>query len=151
MTTDQDMLDELDQEPVIAEAWIPDNEGDTIIGVVESVTVYTGGEYDDYPVVTLITDDGELRAIHCFGTVLAGHVTKDNPQKGDRYAIRYAGERQSKNGRTYKDWRTALRKGPFIAADPTPPPAKSATSRAKKKAAAPADAPSTVDADGIEF
>lgn len=144
MTTDQDMLDELDQEPVIAEAWIPDNEGDTIIGVVESVTVYTGGEYDDYPVVTLVTDDGELRAVHCFGTVLAGHVADDGPAKGDRYAIRYAGERQSKNGRTYKDWRTALRKGPFIAADPTPPP-KSATTRKKT------DDKTTVDADGITF
>lgn len=152
-TADADMLDELDQEPVIAEAWIPENEGDTIIGIVESVSTREG-EHGDYTIVTIQTDDGELLAVHGFGMVLAGHLDKDRPQTGDRYAIRYAGERGSKNGRTYKDWRTAIRRGPFITPDePTPPPAKSATSRAKKKAApAPADEkPATVDADGIEF
>ena len=143
MTTDTDMLDELDEEPVIAEAWIPDQEGDTIIGTVESVT-QRDGEHGMYTIVTIQTDDGELVAVHGFGTVLAGHIEKDKPQSGDRYAIRYAGERASKNGRTYKDWRTAIRRGPFITPD------KPTKKTAAKKAPAPAAA-KTVDGDGIEF
>lgn len=143
MTTDQDMLNELDQEPVIAEAWIPDTEGDTIIGLVETVTLRTDGDYDPYHVVVIKTDDGELAAVHGFGTVLAGHIDRDKPQPGDRYAIRYAGERASKNGRTYKDWRTAIRRGPMI-------PVDTKKTAAKKAPAAPAAA-KTVDSDGIEF
>ncbi len=142
MTTDTDMLSELDQEPVIAEAWIPENEGDTIIGIVETVST-RDGEHGTYPIVTIQTDDGEHRAVHGFGTVLAGHIEQDKPQPGDRYAIRYAGERGSKNGRTYKDWRTAIRRGPFI----TPAPPKTP---AKKKTPA-VSAAKTVDSDGIEF
>ena len=144
MTTDQDMLDELDEDPVFADAWIPETEGDTIIGTVTNVST-RDAEYGTYTIVTILPDSAdEPLAVHCTGSVLAGHVADDGPAKGDRYAIRYAGERQSKNGRTYKDWRTALRKGPFIAADPTPPP-KSATTRKKT-----ADK-TTVDADGTTF
>lgn len=144
MTTDNDMLAELDQEPVIAEAWIPDQEGDTIIGIVETVST-RDGEHGTYPIVTIQTDDGEHRAVHGFGTVLTGHIEQDKPQPGDRYAIRYAGERGSKNGRTYKDWRTAIRRGPFITPD------KPAKKTAAKKPPAPAPTSKTVDGDGIEF
>lgn len=145
-TADADMLDELDEEPVIAEAWIPENEGDTIIGIVESVSTREG-EHGDYTIVTIQTDDGELLAVHGFGMVLAGHLDKDKPHTGDRYAIRYAGERGSKNGRTYKDWRTAIRRGPFITPDKPQTP-KNTPAKNKTPSATPSK---TVDGDGIEF
>lgn len=148
MTTDQDMLAELDEDPVFADAWIPQDEGDTIIGQITQISS-RDTEYGTYTIITILPDGEDTPlAVHCTGTILASHIDADQPAVGDRYAIRYAGERQSKNGRTYRDWRTAIRRGPHIAADPTPPPKKSATTRAKKTAPEPEP---TVDADGITF
>lgn len=146
MTTDQDdMLDELDEEPAYADAWIAENEGDTIIGEVVNVSE-RDGEYGRYTIVTILPDGQDTPlAVHCTGSVLTGRVQEDNPQAGDRYAIRYAGKRDSKNGRTYKDWRTALRRGPFIPADKPQPK----NTPAKKKTPSAAD--KTVDGDGMTF
>lgn len=149
MTTDQDMLNELDEEKTIIDsiAWVPETAGETVIGAVVQVDQRDAG-YGPYNIVTIATDDGDNLAIHCVGTVLAAAVDADQPEVGDRWAIRYEGERTSKNGHTYKAWRTAIRRGPFLPADKTPAPKKSATTHAKK--AIPAQT-STVDSDGIAF
>lgn len=149
MTTDQDdMLDELDEEPAYADAWIAENEGDTIIGEVVNVSE-RDGEYGRYTIVTILPDGQDTPlAVHCTGSVLSDQVAEDNPAKGDRYAVRFGGWRDGKNGRQYKAWRTAVRRGPFIAAEPTPAPKKSATTRQKAKT--PESAP-VVDGDGMTF
>lgn len=147
-TPDSEMMAELDEEKPIIDsiAWIPETAGETIIGTVLQVDERDAG-YGPYRIVTIATDDEDNLAIHCMGTVLSAAAKDDDPQVGDRWAVRFEGEHNSKNGRTYKAWRTAIRRGPFIT-DNKPAPKKAP---AKKATPAVTAAAKTVDGDGIEF
>src|SRR5205823_4779084 len=72
--------------------WNPDV-GDVLVGHVLYVGE-TGGtqpELGSYPLVGIVTDDGEPVNLHCFHTVLRNAVERWNPGAGDRIAVKYLG------------------------------------------------------------
>ena len=91
--THADMLEQLEKEA--AKGWVP-QVGDTILGTVVSVKSSFSNENGNYPIVTLMPDDGEAVAVHCFHQTLKGALLEARPQLGERIAIKYSGKKQSK-------------------------------------------------------
>ena len=105
------LLDQLDSGN--ADGWTPENPGDTIIGVITALDSRDGG-YGDYPIVTVQEDGtGNLTAIHAFRTVLKNEVINQQPQVGDRIAVRYLGQQPAKRpgGSPYHSYKMALERG----------------------------------------
>lgn len=75
--------------------WNP-NAGDKISGTVLFVTTSTEGEFGSYPILTVATDDGEGRSLHCFHTVLRNAVEGYRVSPGDRIGVKYNGKKKSK-------------------------------------------------------
>src|SRR5580765_3085478 len=86
-----------------AEAWIPEAEGDTLVGRVVARSSRDAG-YGPYPILTVRTDAGETWAFHATGTVLEGKVEELDPRPGGRLAVRFDGTKTSKSGSAYKAW-----------------------------------------------
>lgn len=84
--------------------WRPDdpsaegNHDNPIEGVLVGVDMFTGGEYDDYPILFLELDSGDTVAVHCFRTLLRNKVIELKPKYGERLKIAWGGEQQSKGG-----------------------------------------------------
>jgi hypothetical protein len=72
-----------------APGWRPEP-GDTVIGKVEGLD-RAENKWGAYPVVTLVTDDGERIAVHGFHTVLRNALRRARPMPGSRIAVRYVG------------------------------------------------------------
>jgi len=99
-----------------AEAWRPERAGDLLVGRVLALSHRDAG-YGDYPIVTVQPERAivagapvavdEPLAVHGIGTVLAGQLDELGVRPGGRIAVRYDGERTSRNGQTYKAWSTA--------------------------------------------
>lgn len=110
-----DLLNEIDDSG--APAWVPENAGEGIQGVVVSVT----SQPDDYdpndtvPVVTLKTADGGFRVIG-FATVLRREIREKDPRPGDTFAVKYLGQLAIKKGanagKPYRAYRAAIAKAP---------------------------------------
>lgn len=101
--TMEEKLNGADPEP-----WIAEEEGDSIFGEIEEVGT-RDGDYGEYPVVTVLTENGEVFTIAGFGTVLKGKLeglTDDDI--GRKIGVKLVGEKQSKAGKDYKDWRVVL-------------------------------------------
>src|SRR5215207_7993353 len=77
------------------EAWQP-KPGDQLIGGVTDVDE-RDGEYGLYPIVCVLTDDGDEFAVHGFHTVLRNEFAKQRPEVGDRIGIAYHGKITGKN------------------------------------------------------
>ena len=73
-----------------AEAWKP-NVDDSVIGTVLAVDERTT-EFGTYPIVTLMTDDGDEVAVHAFHTVLKSEFARRPPVDGERLGIKYLGK-----------------------------------------------------------
>lgn len=101
--SERSMLDRLQQES--AEGWNP-SDGDTLMGVIKSIKASQPNEYGIYPIVTVETDDGNIVAVHCFHTILRTRLLEKRPAPGERIAIRYIGERQTKrdDDRSYHNY-----------------------------------------------
>jgi len=100
---------------VEAVAWRPDdpkadgNHDNPIEGVLTGVEMFTGGEWDDYPILFLELDNGEQVAVHCFRTLLKNKVIELAPKYGERLKIGYGGEHKPKGGgRAYHLYRVAI-------------------------------------------
>ncbi|MEK6250660.1 MAG: hypothetical protein AABM43_01745 [Actinomycetota bacterium] len=98
-----------------AEAWVP-AVGDVIRGKVTEVSSRSG-EYGDYPIVTLKTDDGEI-AVHGFHTALRNQFAELNVQSGDSIGIMYRGRVKNRAGdREFESYRVKQMNGTGSAFD----------------------------------
>ena len=106
----KDLMADLDTEEDFAEGWAPEP-GDILTGEVETIS-YRASEYgEDYPIVTVAVAEGTTQdgkpveasrlAFHAFRSVARSQVSQAAPVAGDLAAIRYDGEKHSKNGRDY--------------------------------------------------
>lgn len=98
-TETRDLATVLDESMSLADAvdldfqgWTPEP-GDKLVGHVLYVGTTTGTspELGSYPIVGIVTDDGEPVNLHCFHTVLRNAVERWNPERGDRIAVKYFG------------------------------------------------------------
>jgi hypothetical protein len=94
--------DRLDKE--YAPAWRPEP-GDKLVGVVVEVGENDAG-WGDYPVVTVMDDDGNEAAVHAFHTVLRNELTA--AVVGDRVGIIYKGKVTGNNGTEYESYRVIV-------------------------------------------
>jgi hypothetical protein len=108
-----------------SEAWVPTERGEGIVGIVVAVgsvrsDFAPAGKDPMVPTVTLECKDPEdptktvkLRVIG-YSKVLFDKITEADPQKGDRMAFRYFGEKPIRRGpyagKTYKHYEVAIRK-----------------------------------------
>jgi len=79
-----------------AKGWNP-SEGDTVMGKIIKIGSSNPNRYGIYPIVTVLTDDGELVNLHCFHSVLKNRLIAYRPTVGERLAVKYVGEQQGKN------------------------------------------------------
>lgn len=76
-----------------APAWMPE-EGDTILGVITSISVGPDNGFGPYPIVTILTNDGELKAVHAFHTVLKDRLYDIRPKVDEIIGIKFLGHIQ---------------------------------------------------------
>jgi hypothetical protein len=91
------LADRLDS---FAEPWMPDA-GEKLIGEVVDLDEREN-EYGSYPVVTVLTDEGDELAFHAFRTVAKNELAKQRPQVGDRIGIKYVGKPEGKDYELYR-------------------------------------------------
>jgi hypothetical protein len=90
------------------EPWKP-NPGDVLEGEITELTMYEGGAYGAYPIVTVKQDDGVSLALHAFHTVARDELAAKDVQIGERIAILYAGKQRTKAGDgEYEGYRVKL-------------------------------------------
>jgi hypothetical protein len=123
MTTYDDLIAGLDA-PSAESLWNKDDparEGDTVAGRILRIDERET-EYGVRPILTLRVEaylrldakgkpqqqkqyDGDTVAVHCYASILAQKIDELRPKAGGRIAIRFDGERSTKDGkRTYKAW-----------------------------------------------
>ena len=99
------------------EGWRP-SPGDKLIGTVIGLEM-RAGEYGDYPIVTVRTDEGDDYAFHAYHKVAKGELEKLQPRIGDRIGIAYHGPHPT---RGYERYRIIIvRRAGEAAGDTTPP------------------------------
>jgi hypothetical protein len=94
-----DLLDEMQDDD--AEAWVPEEPGDGIQGVVIKRGT-TRSDYDDdkvVPTMTIRVKSGECFRIVGYSSVLAREIIDQDPQPGDTVALKYFGEKTVKRGK----------------------------------------------------
>lgn len=104
------LLDEMDQDVV---AYRPERSGEGVEGVVIALDI-TGSEYTDepIPVITVKQDDGVIRGIRGYHSVLRGNLKDADPQVGDRLAIVYEGKKQNRKGTgSYHSYKVRVARG----------------------------------------
>jgi hypothetical protein len=90
-----------------SETWQPENEGDQVWGRVIGLT--TGeGNYGEYPVVTVLTNDEREVRINGFTTVLRNRIMESDVEIGDHFGVRYLGRKMSSGGSEYKSFKVVL-------------------------------------------
>ena len=87
-----DLLAQLDKEPERGNEWKPEEEGDTILGTLETVEHPRTKDGRYLPVLILETDDGPTR-VAVLHSVLKNELLDRKVQTGDRIAIRYVGKK----------------------------------------------------------
>lgn len=103
-----------------APAWRPDQEEDSPVleGIFE--TIDEGySEYGSYPIVTIVDDNGELRAWHAMTSLAKEQLVRATPKLGERLRISYGGKKQGKNTsrEPYTRWRVENLTHPVTADD----------------------------------
>lgn len=93
-----DLLNEMEEDD--SEGWVAEERGDAIQGVVIK-TGTTNSDYSDEPVptVTIETKDGTKYRIIGYSTVLGREIKDANPEKGDKFAVKYWGQKTAKRGK----------------------------------------------------
>ena len=100
------------QAPTFApvEAWKPTNAGDQLVGMLARVDQRPPQNgYAEYPILIVLTDDGQEWAVHAFHTVLKDQLLKTAPQVGDRIRLTYKGKVQGQT-REYHSWTVEVRR-----------------------------------------
>lgn len=122
-----DWLDGLDAPD--ARRWEFSKEGDQLVGEVVGVGTFTG-DYGTSPTVTIMPDvanttedgskvkEGEALIFYASAKIAADEFEAKRPAVGDLLAIRYKGERDTKDGKnTYKVFAFAIQKAVVAALD----------------------------------
>ena len=106
-----------------APAWHPTVDGDGIEGVLLACdTRAAEGRRSAYPVLTVELEDGSRVAWHAAGDIAAEQLAEHSPQVGDRVAVLYGGEAESKRGGgRYKRWAIAVDRVPVAPAPAAEP------------------------------
>lgn len=86
--TMQEMEYQLDQD--YAPAWRPEKEGDSILGTITTVSM-GHSEYGTYPIITVVTSDGEMLAVHGFHGVLKQRLIEIRPKVDEVIGIKFIG------------------------------------------------------------
>lgn len=80
-----------------APGWRPEV-GDEIEGQVLGVKINWSGGFDPYPIVFVVSDDGEPVALHAFHTTFKNELESQRPERGDRIYVKFFGEKQNWEG-----------------------------------------------------
>lgn len=73
-----------------ADAWLP-VEGETILGVITSISMGPDAGFGAYPIITILTNDGESRAVHAFHSVLKDRLIDIRPAVDEIIGIKFVG------------------------------------------------------------
>jgi hypothetical protein len=79
-----------------AEGWRPEK-GEQIDGVVLGVKVGTS-TFGEYPIVFILTKDGNPVAVHAFHTTLQNELISSRPERGDAIFVAYLGPKENWEG-----------------------------------------------------
>jgi hypothetical protein len=80
-------------------AWMPTEVGQELTGEVTDIdTAWSDYKNAEYPLLTIVDDEGGEWKLHAFRTVLLREVMKWKPQVGERVTVRYAGQGKVKAG-----------------------------------------------------
>ena len=103
-----------------AEAWVPEDDGDGLVGRVIKVGVVRSdypdesGNRPSCPVVTLETKDGEQWRVIGYSSVLRRELMDAAPGVGDLCAVKFFGEKTMKKGpyrgKNYKHYGVVVRR-----------------------------------------
>lgn len=137
------------------EGWRP-KPGDKLIGAVIGLD-NRDGEYGEYPIVSVRTDDGQDFAFHAYHTVARSELEKLQPKLGDRIGIAYHGPHPTKGYERYRI--IIVRRAGEVATDDAPPTPEPEQVPPGEQDATPPDEPTpeqgadepTEDDDGIPF
>jgi hypothetical protein len=94
-----------------AEAWIPEDEGDKIVGKITEISEAWSDQSESMYGILVIADEetNTEKAVHCFGFVLEREMKKLKPKEGERIGIRYGGTVPTKTaGRTVKVYKVKV-------------------------------------------
>ena len=84
-----------------APGWRPEP-GDEIIGAVIAVDVASSKYNGNYPVVTVLTEDGQEVAVHGFHSVLKSEFQRKQPRINDTLGVKYVGIPEGKKYEHYR-------------------------------------------------
>lgn len=120
-----DLLDEVVEDD--SEGWVPAEKGDSIAGTVVKVGTTNSdfakpGEDPRVPTVTIQNADGKFRVIG-YGSVLRREMLDHNPRIGDKFAVKFFGERPLRKGKfagkPYRHFGVAVRRQPASEGQPS--------------------------------
>jgi hypothetical protein len=80
-----------------ADAWLPE-EGESILGVITSISMGPDAGFGSYPIITILTNDGESKAVHAFHTVLKERLIDIRPAVDEIIGIKYVGHVMPEDG-----------------------------------------------------
>ncbi len=97
-----DLLDQVTEDD--AEAWIPKEAGEGIVGIVTKrdqtrSDFAADGEDPFVPTVVLETKAGDKYRVIAYSSMLKREIVDKDPQVGDTMAVKYFGERPLKTGK----------------------------------------------------
>ncbi len=99
-----------------AEAWIPEEPGEFVIGELEEISDREG-DFGPYKVITLLTANGDVLNVAGFGTVLKGKFDGlSNSDLGCKIAVKFLGEATGKSGKDYKNWSVTIDRSTLVGA-----------------------------------
>lgn len=109
------MLDTIDDNTEVI-AFKPDTAGEGVEGVVLSRDI-TSSEYttDDIPVILLTTDEGVVRSVRGYHSVLRNEINRADPKTGDRIAVKYLGKKPTKDGKkSFHAYKVAVKRADML-------------------------------------
>lgn len=104
-TEDEDLIAQLEKP---SKGWLPEV-GDTLVGIVTSISEAHNAEYGNYPLYE-VDRGSDIVQVHAFHTVLKNALERKNVQEGNKVAIRYLGRDPEK--RDMGLYRVAVNKNP---------------------------------------
>ncbi|CAN5743296.1 hypothetical protein BH18ACT15_BH18ACT15_11870 [soil metagenome] len=90
------------------ESWIPEHDGDTIVGTFVRLDSGTT-RYGQSPIVILDTAQGE-RSVWLIHVVLRNEFKRQQPKAGEPVAVRYLGKKQGAEGQSYAAYRVKVQR-----------------------------------------
>jgi len=92
------------------EGWQP-KPGDKLTGTILTRSTSDAGGYGSYPLLEILTDDGQGIALHCFHTVLKTAVERWDPKPGEYVGVKYLGKLEGRGSfEGYEDYRMVVRR-----------------------------------------